>query len=129
MDLSCSSATTLIDVLFDYFCSIFPVAPVLLDDSKCTIVREGVQCVCIASGNPEPVIEFHLPDLNITINDSSNSFNYHTYSDGYTSTAIIKLQEKGERGKNGDTAVHVHCSISNMYGSETILLGLQQESK
>ncbi|XP_052472295.1 myelin-associated glycoprotein-like isoform X1 [Carassius gibelio] len=104
-------------------------APVLLDDSKCTIVREGVQCVCIASGNPEPVIEFFLPDLNITINDYNNTFNYHTYSDGYTSTGIIKLQDKGERGNNGDTAVHVHCSISNTYGSETIPLGLQQEKK
>ncbi|XP_016130218.1 myelin-associated glycoprotein-like isoform X1 [Sinocyclocheilus grahami] len=104
-------------------------APVLLDDSKCTIVREGVQCVCIASGNPEPVIEFYLPDLNITINDSNSLFNYRTYSDGYTSTGIIKLQDKGERGNNGDTAVHVHCSFSNMYGSETIRLELQQEKK
>ncbi|KAL0174773.1 hypothetical protein M9458_030741, partial [Cirrhinus mrigala] len=91
--------------------------------------REGVQCVCIASGNPEPAIEFYLPDLNITINDSNNVFNYRTYSDGYTSTGIIKLQDKGERGNNGDTAVHVHCSISNMYGSETIRLELQQEKK
>lgn len=116
-------------MLFEYFCSIFPVAPILLDDSKCTIVREGVQCVCIASGNPEPVIEFYLPDLNITINVSNSLFNYRTYSDGYTSTGIIKLQDKGERGNNGDTAVHVHCSFSNMYGSETIRLELQQESK
>ncbi|XP_051718599.1 myelin-associated glycoprotein isoform X1 [Ctenopharyngodon idella] len=104
-------------------------APILLDDSKCTIVREGVQCVCIASGNPEPAIEFYLPDLNITINSSNNRFNYYTHSDGYTSTGIIKLQDKGERGNNGDTAVHVHCSISNMYGSDTIRLELQQEKK
>ncbi|XP_059370079.1 myelin-associated glycoprotein isoform X3 [Carassius carassius] len=104
-------------------------APILLDDSKCTIVREGVQCVCIASGNPEPVIEFYLPDLNITINNSNSLFNYRTYSDGYTSTGIIKLQDKGERGNNGDTGVHVHCSISNVYGSESIRLELQQEKK
>ncbi|NP_001300786.1 myelin-associated glycoprotein isoform X2 [Danio rerio] len=104
-------------------------APVLLDDSKCTIVREGVQCVCIASGNPEPAIEFYLPDLNVTINNSNNRFNYYTHSDGYTSTGVIKLQDKGERGNNGDTAVHVHCSITNIYGSETIRLELQQEKK
>ncbi|XP_026101063.1 myelin-associated glycoprotein isoform X1 [Carassius auratus] len=104
-------------------------APILLDDSKCTIVREGVQCVCIASGNPEPVIEFYLPDLNITINNSNSLFNYRTYSDGYTSTGIIKLQDKGERGTNGDTGVHVHCGISNIYGSESIRLELQQEKK
>ncbi|XP_055052957.2 myelin-associated glycoprotein isoform X1 [Misgurnus anguillicaudatus] len=104
-------------------------APVLLDDSKCTIVREGVQCICIASGNPEPTIEFYLPDLNITINGSNNRYNFFTHSDHYTSTGIIKLRDKGERGSNGDTAVHVHCSISNIYGSETIRLDLQQEKK
>lgn len=104
-------------------------APVLLDDSKCTIVREGVHCICIASGNPEPTIEFHLPDLNITINGSNNRYNFFTHSDHYTSTGIIKLRDKGERGSNGDTGVHVHCSISNIYGSETIRLELQQEKK
>ncbi|XP_072547739.1 myelin-associated glycoprotein isoform X2 [Salminus brasiliensis] len=104
-------------------------APILLEDSKCTIVREGVQCVCIASGNPEPSIEFYLPDLNITINETNGRFNYYTHSDGYTSTGMIKLREKGERGNNGGTAVHVHCSISNIYGTETIRLELQQEKK
>lgn len=104
-------------------------APVLLDDSKCTIVREGVQCICIASGNPVPAIEFYLPDLNITINGSNNRYNFFTHSDHYTSTGVIKLRDKGERGSNGDTAVHVHCSISNMYGSDTIRLELQQEKK
>ncbi|XP_057206318.1 myelin-associated glycoprotein isoform X2 [Triplophysa rosa] len=104
-------------------------APVLLDDSKCTIIREGVQCICIASGNPEPAIEFYLPDLNITINGSNNRYNFFTHSDHYTSTGIIKLRDKGERGNNGDTAVHVHCSISNIYGSDTIRLELQQEKK
>ncbi|XP_051965437.1 myelin-associated glycoprotein-like isoform X1 [Xyrauchen texanus] len=104
-------------------------APVLLDDSKCTIVREGVQCVCIASGNPEPAIEFYLPDLNITINRTNKRFSYYTHTDGYTSTGMIKLRDKGERGNNGDTDVHVHCSISNMYGSETFRLELQQEKK
>ncbi|KAG9264953.1 myelin-associated glycoprotein-like isoform X1 [Astyanax mexicanus] len=104
-------------------------APILLEDSKCTIVREGVQCVCIASGNPEPSIEFYLPDLNITINETNGRFNYYTHSDGYTSTGMIKLREKGERGNNGGTAVHVHCSITNIYGTETIRLELQQEKK
>ncbi|XP_066515744.1 myelin-associated glycoprotein isoform X2 [Hoplias malabaricus] len=103
--------------------------PVLMEDSKCTIVREGVQCVCIASGNPEPSIEFYLPDLNITINETNDRFKFFTHSDGYTSTGMIKLQEKGERGNNGRTAVHVHCSISNIYGTETIRLELQQEKK
>ncbi|XP_036419961.1 myelin-associated glycoprotein isoform X2 [Colossoma macropomum] len=104
-------------------------APILLEDSKCTIVREGVQCVCMASGNPEPSIEFYLPDLNITINETNGRFNYYTHSDGYTSTGMIKLREKGERGNNGGTAVHVHCSISNIYGNKTIRLELQQEKK
>ncbi|KAA0702177.1 Myelin-associated glycoprotein [Triplophysa tibetana] len=104
-------------------------APVLLQDSKCTIIREGVQCICIATGNPEPTIEFFLPDLNITINGSSNRFQFFAQSDHYTTTGIIKLRDKGERGNNGDTAVHVHCSITNVYGSDTFRLELQQEKK
>ncbi|XP_062872633.1 myelin-associated glycoprotein isoform X2 [Trichomycterus rosablanca] len=104
-------------------------APVLLDDSKCTIVREGVQCVCIASGNPQPSIEFHLPDLNITINETNNRFNYYTHSDGYTTTGMIKLREKAEQENNGGMAVHVHCSYTNIYGSQSVQLQLQQEKK
>ncbi|XP_070997728.1 myelin-associated glycoprotein-like isoform X1 [Oncorhynchus clarkii lewisi] len=102
-------------------------APVLLDESKCTVVREGVQCVCMATGNPEPIIEFYLPDKNITVNDTDGRYNYYTRTDGHTSTGMIKLREKGERLGNG--AVNVHCSISNMYGSESFHLELQQEKK
>ena len=98
----------------------------LLDESKCTVVREGVQCVCMAVGNPEPTIEFHLPDLNVTINQTDNRYNYYTHTDGHTSTAMIKLREKGDR--NGGAAVNVHCSMSNLYGSHSVLLELQQES-
>lgn len=102
-------------------------APVLLEESKCTVVREGVQCVCMATGNPEPIIEFYLPDKNITINDTDGRYNYYTHTDGHTSTGMIKLREKGERLGNG--AVNVHCSISNIYGSESFHLELQQESE
>ncbi|XP_054638005.1 myelin-associated glycoprotein isoform X1 [Dunckerocampus dactyliophorus] len=104
-------------------------APVLLDESKCTVVREGVQCVCMATGNPEPTIEFYLPDLNITINETEGRYNFYTHTDGQTSTGMIKLREKGERVNNGGPAVNVHCSISNMYGRESVLLELQQEKK
>lgn len=103
-------------------------APVFLDESKCTVVREGVQCVCMASGNPEPVIEFYLPDLNITINETDSRYNFYTHTDGHTSTGMIKLREKGERVDNGP-AVNVHCSIYNTYGRESAQLELQQESK
>lgn len=105
------------------------VAPIFLDDSKCTIVREGVQCVCIATGNPEPSIGFYLPDLNITVNETNSRFNFYTHSDGYTSTGMIILREKGDRENNNDVAVHVQCSISNVYGSRFIQLELQQESE
>ncbi|XP_041963443.1 myelin-associated glycoprotein isoform X2 [Alosa sapidissima] len=104
-------------------------APILLDESKCTVVREGVQCVCMATGNPEPAIEFYLPDLNITINETENRFNYYTHTDGYTSTGMIKLRDKGEQMGNGGTGIHVHCSITNIYGTETVQLELQQEKK
>lgn len=105
------------------------VAPIFLDESKCTIVREGVQCVCIATGNPEPSIAFYLPDLNVTINETNSRYNFYTHSDGYTSTGMIKLREKGDRENDEDMGVHVHCSISNMYGSQSIQLELQQESE
>lgn len=104
-------------------------APVFLEESKCTVVREGVQCVCVAVGNPEPTIEFYLPDLNITINETDNRFNFYTHSDGHTSTAMIKLREKGERTDNSGPAVNVLCNIYNTYGKENVLLELQQESE
>ena len=104
-------------------------APVLLEESKCTVVREGVQCVCMATGNPEPTIEFYLPDQNITINETDGRYNFYTHTDGHTSTGMIKLREKGERVNNGGPAVNVHCSIYNMYGRESVLLELQQESE
>lgn len=104
-------------------------APVLLEESKCTVVREGVQCVCMATGNPEPTVEFYLPDLNITINETDGRYNFYTHTDGHTSTGMIKLREKGERVDNGGPAVNVHCNIYNMYGRESILLELQQESE
>uniref|UniRef100_A0A8D2ZTX2 Ig-like domain-containing protein n=1 Tax=Scophthalmus maximus TaxID=52904 RepID=A0A8D2ZTX2_SCOMX len=91
-------------------------APVLLEESKCTVVREGVQCVCMATGNPEPTIEFYLPDVNVTINETDGRYNFYTHTDGHTSTGMIKLREKGDRFDNGGPAVNVHCSISNMHG-------------
>lgn len=91
-------------------------------------MREGVQCVCMASGNPEPIVEFYLPDLNVTINETDGRFNFYTHTDGHTTTGMIKLREKGERVDNGP-AVNVHCSISNTYGRESAQLELQQESK
>lgn len=42
---------------------------------------------------------------------------------------MIKLREKGDREDNEDMAVHVHCSISNIFGSQSIRLELQQESE
>uniref|UniRef100_A0A671Y3Q9 Myelin associated glycoprotein n=1 Tax=Sparus aurata TaxID=8175 RepID=A0A671Y3Q9_SPAAU len=103
-------------------------APVFLEESKCTVVREGVQCVCMATGNPEPTIEFYLPDLNVTINETDGRYNFYTHTDGHTSTGMIKLREKGERIDNGP-AVNVHCSMFNMYGRESVHLELQQEKK
>lgn len=82
----------------------------------------------MASGNPEPVVEFYLPDLNVTINETDGRFNFYTHTDGHTTTGMIKLREKGERVDNGP-AVNVHCSIYNMYGRESTQLELQQESK
>ncbi|MBN3325763.1 protein, partial [Atractosteus spatula] len=98
-------------------------APVFLMESKCTMVREGIQCVCVASGNPEPNIEFHLPNLNLTINETESKFNYYTHIDGYVTTSMIKLKELPASGLN------VLCSMSNLYGTETVRLELQQEKK
>ncbi|KAG2470701.1 protein, partial [Polypterus senegalus] len=103
------------------FC--FPVAPVFLTDSKCTVIREGIQCVCMASGNPEPSVEFTLPDENLTINETEDEFNYYSSTDGYVVTGMIKLKEKPPTGLN------VLCTMSNVYGNETIKLELQQEKK
>ncbi|XP_016893495.1 myelin-associated glycoprotein isoform X2 [Cynoglossus semilaevis] len=104
-------------------------SPILLDGSKCTVVREGVQCVCMAIGNPEPTIEFYLPDQNITINETDRQYSFHTHTDGHTSTGMIKMRENGEQVDKDGPAVNVHCSIYNMYGRESVILELQQEKK
>lgn len=82
----------------------------------------------MASGNPEPTIEFYLPDLNITINETDGHYNFFSHTDGHITTGMIKLREKGERADNGP-AVNVHCSIFNMHGRESAQLELQQESE
>uniref|UniRef100_A0A674CF57 Uncharacterized protein n=1 Tax=Salmo trutta TaxID=8032 RepID=A0A674CF57_SALTR len=94
-------------------------ATLILEESMCTVVREGVQCVFLATGNPEPIIEFYLPDKNI--NDTDGLYNYYMHIDGHMYSGMIKLREKGEQPG--------HCSVSNMYGSESIYLELQQEKK
>uniref|UniRef100_A0A674CBA8 Ig-like domain-containing protein n=1 Tax=Salmo trutta TaxID=8032 RepID=A0A674CBA8_SALTR len=94
-------------------------ATLILEESMCTVVREGVQCVFLATGNPEPIIEFYLPDKNI--NDTDGLYNYYMHMDGHMSMGMIKLREKGEQPG--------HCSVSNMYGSESFYLELQQEKK
>ncbi|XP_077453958.1 myelin-associated glycoprotein isoform X2 [Stigmatopora argus] len=104
-------------------------APVLLEESKCTVVREGVQCVCVGAGNPEPTVEFFLPDSNITVNETDRRYKFYTHTDGQRTTGMIKLKEKGERGDDGVPAVNVRCKISNVYGSQNVALELQQEKK
>uniref|UniRef100_A0A674DQ51 Uncharacterized protein n=1 Tax=Salmo trutta TaxID=8032 RepID=A0A674DQ51_SALTR len=83
-------------------------ATLILEESMCTVVREGVQCVFLATGNPEPIIECYLPDKNI--NDTDGLYNYYMHMDGHMSMGMIKLREKGEQPG--------HCSVSNMYRSE-----------
>uniref|UniRef100_A0A674CKF6 Uncharacterized protein n=1 Tax=Salmo trutta TaxID=8032 RepID=A0A674CKF6_SALTR len=92
-------------------------ATLILEESMCTVVREGVQCVFLATGNPEPIIECYLPDKNI--NDTDGLYNYYMHMDGHMSMGMIKLREKGEQPG--------HCSVSNMYRSESFYLELQQE--
>lgn len=82
----------------------------------------------MASGNPEPTIEFYLPDLNVTVNETDGQYNFFSHTDGHTTTGMIKLREKGEREDNGP-AVNVHCSVFNMYGRDSLQLDLQQESE
>ncbi|XP_077576757.1 myelin-associated glycoprotein isoform X2 [Stigmatopora nigra] len=105
-------------------------APVLLEESKCTVVREGVQCVCVGAGNPEPTVEFFLPDSNTTVNETDRRYKFYTHTDGQRTTGMIKLKEKGERGDDATVpAVNVRCKISNVYGSQNVALELQQEKK
>lgn len=83
----------------------------------------------MAIGNPEPTIEFYLPDQNITINETDRQYSFHTHTDGHTSTGMIKMWENGEQVDKDGPAVNVHCNIYNMYGRESVILELQQESK
>ncbi|XP_043936420.1 myelin-associated glycoprotein isoform X2 [Protopterus annectens] len=86
-------------------------APVILPESKCTAVRDGVQCVCAVKSNPEPSLLFQIPGRNITINDTDYEL-AHSHKSGYTVRSILEL--KGETA----TDLNVYCSAANEYGDK-----------
>uniref|UniRef100_H3A7J1 Myelin associated glycoprotein n=1 Tax=Latimeria chalumnae TaxID=7897 RepID=H3A7J1_LATCH len=98
--------------------------PIIMPESKCSQTRDGIQCVCVVKANPEPSIQFVLPDQNITTNDTDSETERQfvsSHRDGHTVTSILEL-----RGEH-DGEINVLCSARNMYGDKMEKLLLQQQ--
>ncbi|XP_078511445.1 myelin-associated glycoprotein isoform X1 [Lissotriton helveticus] len=86
-------------------------APIVISESKCTSVRDTLQCMCEVKSNPEPVIVFELPEKSISINESNREFVY-SQKNGYTVSSILTI--RGEPSED----ILVLCSASNVYGTK-----------
>ncbi|XP_075462380.1 myelin-associated glycoprotein isoform X2 [Ascaphus truei] len=86
-------------------------SPVVLPESKCTVTKDTVQCMCTVKSNPDPVIVFELPEKNLTISEINPEF-VHSQRNGYMVSSILTLQTE-----TGSPPL-VFCSASNVYGKK-----------
>ncbi|KAG8433715.1 hypothetical protein GDO86_012173 [Hymenochirus boettgeri] len=86
-------------------------SPLVLPESKCTINKDTVQCICTVKSNPEPYILFELPEKNLTVSEGDPEFVY-SQRNGYVVSSILTLQKEGPVPKV------VLCSANNLYGKK-----------
>ncbi|XP_069461074.1 myelin-associated glycoprotein-like isoform X2 [Ambystoma mexicanum] len=86
-------------------------APIVLPESKCTLARDTVQCMCEVKSNPEPVILFEIPEKDIIINETDREFVY-SQRNGYTVSSILTIRREPSED------ILVICSASNLYGTK-----------
>ncbi|XP_040183136.1 myelin-associated glycoprotein isoform X1 [Rana temporaria] len=93
-------------------------SPIVLSESKCTVTKDSVQCMCTVKSNPDPYIMFEIPEKNFTVSELNAEF-VHSQRNGYTVSSILTLQKETELPKV------VLCSASNLYGKKIHELGFQ----
>ncbi|XP_072282092.1 myelin-associated glycoprotein-like isoform X1 [Pyxicephalus adspersus] len=86
-------------------------SPIVLSESKCTLTKDNVQCMCTVKSNPDPYIMFEIPEKNFTVSELNTEF-VHSQRNGYMVSSILTLQKESELPKV------VLCSASNLYGKK-----------
>ncbi|XP_018082141.1 myelin-associated glycoprotein isoform X1 [Xenopus laevis] len=86
-------------------------SPLVLPESKCTVSKDTVQCMCTVKANPDPFILFELPEMNLTVSEGDPEFVY-SQRNGYIVSSILTLQ------KNRDLPKPILCSAINLYGKK-----------
>ncbi|XP_063292568.1 myelin-associated glycoprotein isoform X1 [Pelobates fuscus] len=97
-------------------------SPLFLPESKCTVSKDTIQCMCTVKSNPDPVIVFEIPERNLSRSELDLEF-VHSQRNGYMVSSILTLQK--------DTGIPqvVLCTASNLYGRKAQELLFQDSSK
>ncbi|XP_069598428.1 myelin-associated glycoprotein-like isoform X1 [Ranitomeya imitator] len=86
-------------------------SPLVLPESKCTVTKDNVQCMCTVKSNPDPYIMFEIPEKNFTVSELNAEY-VHSQRNGYMVSSILTLQKET---KLPDVVL---CSASNLYGKK-----------
>ncbi|XP_066462616.1 myelin-associated glycoprotein isoform X1 [Eleutherodactylus coqui] len=86
-------------------------APLVLPESKCTVTKDNVQCMCTVKSNPDPYIMFEIPEKNFTVSELNAEY-VHSQRNGYMVSSILTLQKETKLPEV------VLCSVSNLYGKK-----------
>ncbi|XP_063798351.1 myelin-associated glycoprotein isoform X2 [Pseudophryne corroboree] len=96
-------------------------SPLVLSESKCTVTKDNVQCMCTVKSNPDPYIIFEIPEKNFTVSELNTEY-VHSQRNGYMVSSILTLQKETELPQV------VLCSASNLYGKKVHELLFQDSS-
>ncbi|KAG8549851.1 hypothetical protein GDO81_019555 [Engystomops pustulosus] len=86
-------------------------SPLVLPESKCTVTKDSVQCMCTVKSNPDPYIMFEIPEKNFTVSELNAEY-VHSQRSGYMVSSILTLQKENKLPEV------VLCSASNLYGKK-----------
>ncbi|XP_075696514.1 myelin-associated glycoprotein isoform X1 [Rhinoderma darwinii] len=86
-------------------------SPLVLPESKCTVTKDNVQCMCTVKSNPDPYIMFEIPEKNFTVSELNAEY-VHSQRNGYMVSSILTLQKETKLPEV------VLCSASNLYGKK-----------
>ncbi|CAH2318150.1 myelin-associated glyco isoform X1 [Pelobates cultripes] len=97
-------------------------SPLFLPESKCSVSKDTIQCMCTVKSNPDPVIVFEIPERNLSLSELDLEF-VHSQRNGYMVSSILTLQK--------DTGIPqvVLCIASNLYGRKAQELLFHDSSK
>ncbi|GCB78116.1 hypothetical protein scyTo_0020069 [Scyliorhinus torazame] len=80
-------------------------------ESECTWKAEGITCICVANSNPPGDLTWHLPDANISGNQTHGYLVSHSVRDGHLVIGSLILT-----GLHNEEEVTASCSVRNPHG-------------